>query len=165
MLVTGSGTINTAGLSSTGVSGAITSAEITPSTAFLSLGAAGNTFYIYTGFTGPDNFGPGSTPTAASASAGDVVGLLGSSESSFATPILLLPTGYVSNSLLTNSATFAGTTFDSLGLTPGTYMYSFGTGDFADTLTVNVVPEPSTSALALVGAGLVGLMLRRQARA
>ena len=70
----------------------------------------------------------------------------------------------ISGTLLTDSTTFAGT-FASIGFTPGTYTYTWGTGATADSLTVtSVVPEPSTwTMLAFGGVGLLGLILRRRA--
>jgi hypothetical protein len=46
-----------------------------------------------------------------------------------------------------------GQTLASLGLTPGTYVYTWGTGVDADSLTVNVeaVPEPAIWAMMLLG--------------
>ena len=39
-----------------------------------------------------------------------------------------MPHGYISNSALSSSATWTGATFASLGVTPGTYVWSWGTG-------------------------------------
>jgi hypothetical protein len=66
--------------------------------------------------------------------------------------------GYASGAPLSDTATYAGQSFATLGLTPGVYLYTFGSGTDADTFTVEVgapVPEPSTWAMMLVGfAGL-----------
>ena len=63
-----------------------------------------------------------------------------------------LPLGYVSGAPLASaSATFSGATLASLGLTQGTYAYNWGSGGSADSLTVNIVPEPTTGALLALG--------------
>ena len=66
------------------------------------------------------------------------------------------PAGYVPGAHLSDTDTYAGQTLGSLGLTPGTYKYTWGTGAHADFLTVEIgpaaVPEPSTLALAGLGA-------------
>jgi hypothetical protein len=73
---------------------------------------------------------------------------------------LSLPDGYVSNSLISGSMTFSGSSFTSLGLTPGSYVWDLTfTGGPSQKATITIVPEPSTFALL----GLAGLgLLRRQ---
>ncbi len=63
------------------------------------------------------------------------------------------------SSLLSNTTTFANQSFASLGLTLGTYTYTWGTGGDADSLTINVpgVPE-SASSIRLLGIG-AGVLL------
>jgi hypothetical protein len=73
--------------------------------------AAGGTVDIYTGFTGPSNFGTGPGAIATSGS-GDEVGIYADLGE------LGVPTGYVSNTFLSDTMTFDNATFASLGLTP-----------------------------------------------
>ena len=75
------------------------------------------------------------------------------------------PGGYISGDWLSGEATFAGADFEDLGLTPGTYVWSWGAGPHADTFTVQIgVPEPSTWAILVVGFGGVGLVGYRRTR-
>jgi hypothetical protein len=68
--------------------------------------------------------------------------------------------------LLAGMSTYAGQTFASLGMDSGSYTWSWGSGNTADSLMLNVisssVPEPSTGFLAALG--LIGLASRRRHR-
>jgi hypothetical protein len=113
--------------------------------------------------SGPTNFGPGTGGfTFASSSSGPIVGF----DATDAPPInrdLRIASGYVSDSALgTSTDTFAMQTLASLGLTPGTYQWTWGTGaDQSFTIqiigTVSSVPLPA--ALPLFATGLIGLGL------
>jgi hypothetical protein len=75
---------------------------------------------------------------------------------------LVVPSGYVSGSLLSDTATYINQTFASLGAIPGTYLWTWGSGASDDTFTLQIgpvaaVPEPSS--LLLLGIALAGLML------
>jgi hypothetical protein len=81
---------------------------------------------------------------------------------------LIFPAGYVSNAPLSDSSTYLDATIASLGLTPGEHVWNWGSGEHADTFTIDVVgaspvPEPSTWAMMLIGfAGLGYAVLRRK---
>ena len=77
-------------------------------------------FGLYTGLSGPTDFGSGSVKFANRGS-GDLVGI-GAFE------LLIVPHGYISGTPLSDSMTFNNATFSSLGVTPGTYVWTWGTG-------------------------------------
>lgn len=104
----------------------------------------------YSGLSGPSSFGPSNSTNYATSGTGDRVGIYGSQS------LIYLPLGYASDTPLTASATWAGKTISGLGLTLGTYKYTWGTGADADSLTVNIGPlAPLPSTLASGSAGLV----------
>jgi hypothetical protein len=76
--------------------------------------------------------------------------------------------GYISNAVLSDSMTFNNATFASLGLTPGTYMWSWGTGlpNQNFTLIIGRVGVPDGgSTVSLLGCALLGLAaVRRRLR-
>lgn len=152
---TGSGSFNLAALTSAG-SGSSGGGVVEPLSNLIALGPSVGSEDFYTGTfaISPSGLGPSATLVSASSGAGPTVGL-GTSAG------LEVPHGYVSgNPIATDSATWNSTTIAGLGLTPGTYVYSWGTGGSADTLTLNVgTPEPGS--MALVALGGLGLALRR----
>jgi PEP-CTERM motif len=67
-----------------------------------------------------------------------------------------------------NTSAYLDASFSSLGITPGTYVWSWGSGDHADTFTVETttLPEPTTWMMMLIGfagLGLAGWRHRRTA--
>jgi len=100
---------------------------------------------LYLGITGPTDFGDGAFTALASSSTGDTFGYSGLGQ------LLVLPTGYVSGSFISGTDTWDDTTLTGLGLTSGTYTYTWGTEPFNGSFTVKIgtapVPEPSSLGL------------------
>jgi hypothetical protein len=119
----------------------------------IQIGSASNSDE-YTGITGPTSFGAGGVHFSSSQS-GDFTGIAGLSHA------IEVPTGYVSGTELSGGAIWDNSTLASLGLTPGTYTYTWGTGVTASSFEVIVsavaVPEPSGMMLAGTVIGCVGL--------
>jgi len=111
--------------------------------------------------SGPNDFGPGASHVFADSNTGDYFGINALS------PNLYLPNGFTTGGSLSGTSTYNGTTLNAIGLTEGTYVWSWGAGALGagDTLTLivdaNAVPEPYTSSLAL--ASLCLAMSRRRA--
>jgi hypothetical protein len=148
VVATGSGAIDLTGLTFSDSGGA--QIGLNPSFGAITTGTGGSPLAdFYFGLTGPANFGSGGL-TSASSGAGDLVGLSGASS-------LAVPQGYHSDSPLSDTSTYLSQTFGSLGVTPGTYEWTWGSGANQNfTLVIGtVVPEPSTWAMMLLGfAGL-----------
>jgi PEP-CTERM motif len=150
--VSGYGSIDLAGLTHVSSGGGLSSYT------WPSLGrmVVGGNFDTYSGVSGPDNFGSGSGPIDADNATGDTVGI-------FVTE-LVVPSGYASGAQLSDGMTFDGATFASLGLTPGSYIYTWGASNSlaVDVVVPRAVPEPSTWAMLALGfIGLAALGLRR----
>lgn len=128
----------------------------------LTLGAVPAFLSIYgengvsTDFTGPTSIGPGVALMTADSSAGDYFGLVFLPSS----PLLFVPQGY-SGGALSGSATYAGETFASLGLAPGTYVWTWGSGSSADTFVLNI-PEPSAVLFIATGLAALAWRMRRE---
>jgi VPDSG-CTERM motif len=111
----------------------------------------------YTGFTGPSSFGSGSFRFPDSGSF-DLVGVLPSQNR------LFVPRGYVSGAALSDSMTFDNATFASLGVTPGAYVWSWGSGANQNfTLQIGSVGVPDGgSTVSLLACALFGLAALRR---
>ena len=152
VVATGSGLIDLAGLSF--FSNAVQSGVgINPSIGGISTGPTSlSPISLYTGISGPTSFGSGGG-TAASSGSGDVVGMEREEPADFF--VLAVPRGYTSDSPLSDSSTYDGETFSSLGVTPGTFEWTWGTGpnqNFTIKIGTAAVPESgSTLGLLLIG--------------
>jgi len=149
VVATGSGSLDITDL--TYNPGALSSPGVIPNQGVIEEGPLAVATSYYTAVTGPTAFGTSgqSLPTFGS---GDEFGISGWNHT------LVLPTSYVTGTSLSSSDTYSGQTISSLGLTPGTYTWTWGTGAHADSLTVQIgpattaVPEPSTAIVAVLGA-------------
>jgi len=54
--------------------------------------------------------------------------------------LLIVPSGYTSNSIISGTATYPNTTLAGMNLTPGVYTWSWGTGGNASTLVMTITP-------------------------
>jgi hypothetical protein len=153
---TGSGTINLFAL--TPANFVSTAPAVSGPQGFAALGPESTTA-AYTAVSGPSSFGSGGF-FAASTGSGDTVGI---SIEGVITDVLFLPVNYVSGASLSDSATWDNATITSLGLTPGTYTWTWGSRASADSFTVQIdasIPEPGS--VTLFGAGFVGLAALRR---
>jgi PEP-CTERM motif len=163
VVVAGSGAIELAGLTFFSSGTGVGPGAVEGSSGVAWVGMAGASVDLYRGATGPASFGTGGT-ISGSSGAGDAFGLLGTAITTF--PLLLVPPGYVSGSALSGSSIFDSATIASLGLTVGTYVYTWGSGASADRLTVDIgaVPEPSTWAMMFLGFASLGFAGYRASR-
>jgi len=86
-----------------------------------------------------DNFGDSQVTSAATGGTGDLFAITGLSELN-----IIVPEGYQSGAQISSSATFNGATISSIGMRPGVYVWSWGSGDNADSV-IMTVPSPLTS--------------------
>ena len=152
VVATGSGTVNISGLGVFSLSGTTQpSPLVLPSNKAISLHSNGNLpIHLWVGaVTGP-SFGSGPRIDADSGS-GDVFQI--------SSGALILSNSYVSGNPLNNSATWTGKSFANLGLTPGSYTFSWGTGLNADTFVLNIGPVVSPTPVPALGEyGLLSLI-------
>src|SRR5262245_59349702 len=165
VVANGSGAINLMGLISQRPRGARLLPLVQANAGLIQIGAANHpNLDVYHGYTGPINFGIGAQ-FLANIGSGDFVGLI--AFPGFGNE-LFVPTGYVSGTALLDSMTFNNATFASLGVTPGTYVWSWGTGLANQNFTLVIgaaevpVPDGGTT-VSLLGCALLGLhALRRK---
>ena len=161
VVATGMGLIDLTGLSFVvgGGGGPAGPAAMNPTELTLITGGAGVTD-VYIGATGPTSFGSGGFTSVSSGSGGQV-GIDGINPPGI-DGVIRVPSGYVSYSPLSDTATYAGQTFATLGVTPGTYEWTWGTGANQNfTLDIGAaIPEPATWALLLTGFAALGAMIR-----
>ncbi len=166
----GSGTINTSAL--TNLTTGFSSPGMVPSSAFTIVGSSSSPSPIngWGGISGPASIGPGGFIVASSGT-GQAFGIrfLRLSNHSKQHP--------VANELCLGlfpfraRRHFRASPLSTLGLTPGTYTYTWGAGVTADSLTVQinpvttVSPEPPTWIMAVAGAGIAGVARWRRRRA
>jgi hypothetical protein len=154
VIATGRGSIDLSGLTYDGSLGA--SGDLAAGRGVFVTGMT-NPVSVYLPISDPGSFGDGMDMNPNSV-VGDIFGVNGESE-------IGVPVGYVSGTAFTSGATWDSTTLAALGVTPGVYQWTWGSGADADSFTLHIgeassVPEPAT--LALFGLGLIGIGLSRR---
>lgn len=166
--IEGSGSANLSALSLAGSSTSFTN-SLTGQEAYAGPAAFANGVVdLWQGLAGPLAFNPNpivELPDAAGSS-GDLFGIMADNGSGSAR--LVLPQGYLSGSSLSGSSLFPNTDLASIGLTPGTYSWLWGSGATADSLNVVIVdPVAVPAPLPLAGAAFAfswASALRRRCR-
>ena len=168
VVATGSGTLDLTGLQLS-ISARPSVASLLSNVAVIEEGpapAATVSLDVYDGATGPASFGGGAFRFRfPSSGSGDGFGVAGAAREIF------VPHGYHSGDPLSATDTYGSQTFSSLGLTPGAYTYTWGSGGHADFLTVEIgdaagaAPEPSTLVGGTLGVALALGYARRRRRA
>ena len=146
VVATGSGSINTAAFTGPATTGE--QSTLNPSTGLAIVGGPplGSGANIYFGsVAGPGSFGSGGGvfPTTSS---GDLVGIADPSS-------VIVPVGYVSGSSLSSTSTFAGETLSALGITPGTYTWTWGAGATLDSYTLVATTKLTSRLTAVASTG------------
>lgn len=158
---TGTGSINLTGLTDTFASGQNKGGGLDPSDSNIGMGSVASVEMWFGDISGPGNFGSGHGAYASSSSGDPLfLGPVGSDG------FLFLPQGYTSGTTLANTDIFDNTTLTALGVTTGTYTWTWGNGagEFIlyagespfSSSTPSATPEPS--AWALFGTGFLILM-------
>jgi hypothetical protein len=108
----------------------------------------------------PVSFGTGASSFIPTAVSGDTFGTIFDGFGRY----LIVPHGYVSGAPISSSALFANQSLVSMGLTPGTYVFSWP----SDLISIEIggvgsaAPEPELWAMMIMGLGGAGAMLRRR---
>lgn len=162
VVFTGSGSLNLAALTPWSTIAPNVS-FVAPTSAIAVIGTPEPT-QLFSGTTGPSTFGTGvfvfASPTSAT---GSQVGVAGTN--------VRTPLGYVSGSSLgTSTSVYENSTFATLELATGNYVWSWGQGATFDTLTLQIgdvagaVPEPATWGMMLIGFAAIGARMRNRRR-
>jgi hypothetical protein len=159
VVANGSGPINLTGLIFQGTIPMGLGAAVFASRGIINTGPTSHPLIdLYAGVTGPTSFGSGVGVTADTGS-GDFVVMQGFQN------LLAVPEGYLSGQALSDSMTFNNETLASLGVTPGTYEWTWGTGLPNQNFTLIIggagVPDGG-STVSLLGFGLLGLVALRR---
>ncbi len=152
IVVSGDGTVNLTDLTFINVTSV--NVGMTPESPAIGFGADpsdGQAVDKYGSITPPGVFGTG-TGMMASSGTGDRFVVFPNE--------ILVPDGYISGDFLEFSNTYDNASFATAGITPGTYVWTWGSGMNEDSFTLIITPAPGSTALL----GLGGLLLARRRR-
>lgn len=149
IVVLATGSVNTTELTFRGGTDISSNTQLSPNIAWISTAPKASVqMYRYLGLSGPKSMGSGQS-SGSFRGTGDLVMIEGASEQ------LWLPYGYDSGTYLSGTTRYSSRSLETLGFNEGAYVYTWGSGANADSLTVNVIPEPSTLAfVGIFGGGL-----------
>jgi hypothetical protein len=120
VVANGCGAINLTGLTFAGPG--LPASGVNPALGLINIGQPLVTVDEYAGFRGPMSFGSGGGGGSfANTASGDHVGMDPPGG------VIDVPQGYVSGAALSDTMTFNNVTLASLGVTPGTYVWTWGT--------------------------------------
>jgi hypothetical protein len=131
---------------------------VTPSAAVALVGGSSMLdFYTVGSVIGPTSFGPGGQ-TLSSSDTGDAVEIEGDNGNILPSgTVVAVPQGYTSG-MLSGQSTWDNTTISGLGLTPGTYEWTWASDDLKVVVLAPATATPEPASLTLLGFGAVGLL-------
>jgi len=160
VVISGGGTVDLSGLTYVGT--VVAGPVVVPNDRLILGTYSPDNFDQYSGLSGPANIGIPATASFPFFKSGTLFGL-------YFPGTLIVPKDYSSGNSLSASITFTPSTFASLGVIPGTYVWTWGQGRTADSFTLQigppaaVTPEPTSLALAgFAGLGLAAGAWRRR---
>lgn len=152
VFVTGSGSIDLTGLTYLGFGSQ--TGQVRPAFGGINVGpSVEEILLVYQGGAGTTPFGTGSITKRADTGTGDMFGMSSGN--------LLVADGYAGGPLV-GSSTYNGANFASLGMTEGSYLYTFSNDQ---TLSLQVGPVPLPAAAWLFGSALFGLLAVKRRKA
>lgn len=150
-----SGSIDLTGVSIFGTNPSGWTEAVRASDAVFSVGLSNTAITAYDLSGGSASIGSGGYFSDTSSTAGASIFVAGDDQ------YFAVPDSYVSgSSIASGTTTYASHTLDTLGITPGTYVWTVSNGD---TITLNAIPEPSAYTL-IMGLLVAGWIARRQSR-
>jgi hypothetical protein len=126
VVAAGSGTIDLTALGNRFGSGTLSAAIASGRGLIFTGPTASEPSESYVGLTGPLSFGSSEIAHVADSGSGDTVGIWGEFQE------LLVPAGYISGTPLASTAMWDNASFTSLKVTPGIYVWTWGSGATAD---------------------------------
>jgi len=133
IVVSGTGSVNLTALTSAGADAIVDS--VNPSNAIVTIVEGNGSYAVdtYSGFTGPTSFGSGTVTLGNNAA-------INSNNFGFntTTGLIYVPSGYVSGTQLSGGTQYTSQTYLSMGVTAGNYVWTWGSGANADSITLQV---------------------------